>query len=134
MLSFTTITARLRVRIRNTTGTKTHRKYSINGINGIVFVSSTFYSLFHLLLLHFSFFPIARYFSSSILSYPDTRSLVSIRLVVMACIVMLADATLRKIACDRPSLITRHYNGYVGGYGIFGQKFRSFLNLIGVKS
>eukprot|EP01012_Entosiphon_sulcatum_P009332 TRINITY_DN1521_c0_g2_i1.p1 TRINITY_DN1521_c0_g2~~TRINITY_DN1521_c0_g2_i1.p1 ORF type:complete len:4962 (-),score=1074.52 TRINITY_DN1521_c0_g2_i1:73-14958(-) len=55
---------------------------------------------------------LTEHFASSSLSLQDTRSLDAIKLVVMGSLMVMADASLRKLATDIPSVISQHLLGW----------------------
>lgn len=58
---------------------------------------------------------ITRHFACAALSLRLTRSFDAARILTMGCVAVIADAVLRRSACDSPSWLSRHYSGDADG-------------------
>ena len=58
---------------------------------------------------------LSRHFATTALSVKITRSGDAIRMLTFACMATVADAVMRKIACDIPSQVSLHYSGRAKG-------------------
>ena len=81
---------------------------------------------------------VCRHFCAASLSLQVTRSFDAARILTMACMVCVADAVMRVIACDIPSQLALHYSGLAPGahvhpYGVamhvFAKESESFMFL-----
>ena len=71
---------------------------------------------------------VCRHFCAASLSLQVTRSFDAARILTMACMVCVADAVMRVIACDIPSQLALHYSGKSPGAHVhpFGVEMRIF--------
>lgn len=70
---------------------------------------------------------VSQHFSCAALSLHVSRSFDAARILTMACVATVADAVMRKTACDIPSQLSLHYSGDVDGPTYpFGVEMRQF--------